>query len=190
MGLFDFLSRKKEQADGAGASGNDPRCDHYTFIHLVLRQTAFDDPMKCVSTLGSPACDEYLAQLWESVKETCEEYSQPVELSPSDIMVHRLRIGDHPCALIEMPTPAAPGEVFYAALVINLNPSDRTKGFSDRPVRFITLEETGRGGGALTTVLGEWISHETHISHGPGPYPSIDEFIAKVTELITDRKKL
>lgn len=146
--------------------------------------------MKCVSTLGSPDCDEYLATLWESVKETCEQYSQPVSLSPSDIMVHRLRIGDHPCALIEMPTPASPGEVFYAALVINLNPTDRSKGFSARPVRYITLEETGRGGGALTTVVAEWIGEETHITHGPGPYPSIEDFMAKVTALITERQKL
>lgn len=189
MGLFDFLSRKKEQSD-VGATPIDPRCDHYSFTHLVLRQAAFDDPMRCVSTLGSPGCDDYLVQLWDEVEKTCEHYKQPVELSPSDIMVHRLRIGDHPCALVEMPTPAAPGEAFYVALVVNLNVSDRSRGFADRPLRYITLEETGRGGGALTTVLAEWTGPDSKIQHGPGPDPSIDEFMARVTELITERRKL
>lgn len=190
MGMFDFLSRKKGPAAGAGASANDPRCDHYSFTHQVLRQAAFDDPPGCMSVLASPDCDEYLATLWDTVEQTCEQYNQPVELSPSDIMVHRLRVGDYPCALVEMPTPAAPGEVFYVAIVLTLNLADRSKGFAERPLRYITLEETGRGGGALTTALGEWTAEDSHVEHGVGPYPGIEDFMSSVTELVMERRRL
>jgi len=189
MGLFDFLSRKKEQPD-AGSSANEPRCDHYSFTHQVLRQAAFNDPTRCVSTLGSTECDEYLATLWEAVEQTCEQFDRPVELSPSDILIHRLRVGAYPCALVELPTPAAPGEAFYVALVLTFDLADRSKGFAEHPLRYITLEETGRGGGALTTVLCEWTSEDSHLDHGTGPYPTIEEFMACVAELVTERQKL
>ncbi len=186
MGLFNLFSRQPKPA--AAGPGDAPRCDHYSFTHVVLRDAAFANPTQCITTLASADSASYVAGLWQQVVATCKQHQQPAEIKPDDILIHKIRVGAFPCALIEMPTPQQSTEAFFVALVLAIDLSKADWKFEASPLRFITLEHACGDETQLKTVLGEWVSPERYISHGPGPYPGVDEFAKRVTEIVVPRR--
>lgn len=187
MGLLDIFGRRPKPSDQRSGTSPAARCDHYTFAHVVLRDAVFDNPTQAVSQLGSSASGDFLALLWEQVISICQHFQQPVTVNADDILIHKIPVGTFPCALIEMPTPQYETEAFFIALVLTLDMSDQSWKDGTRVIRFLTLEFERGNERELRTVIGEWSSRERYISHGPGTYPSVDQFIAKVTELVVPK---
>lgn len=187
MGLFKrIFSGAKNRDDVSSANG--PRCDHYTFTHVVLRQAAFENPAHAVTVLASPDASEMLNGLWHAVLTRCAEHNQPATLDPADILIHKLRVGSYPCTLFEMPTPATPTEAFLVAMVLTIDLANSDRGFETTPIRYFTLEMSESEGDEIKTVIGEWFADESHQTHGADPEPSVENFVAAITKLATQRK--
>lgn len=186
MGLLDFITRRSKANDDR-SSQKAARCDHYTFSHVVLRDTVFENPAHVVSQLASAGSGDFIATLWEQVLSICQHFQQMVSINPDDILIHKIPVGTFPCVLIEMPTPQFETEAFFIALVLTLDMADQSWKDGSRVVRFLTLEFAKGDHHDLQTSIGEWTSRERYISHGPGPYPSVDQFVAKVSELVVPK---
>lgn len=181
MGLFNLFSKSKPQT--AASSGSEPRCDHYSFAHVILRDVAFANPTQCVTALASAQVTEFLNELWEQVLAACDEHQRPATIDPQDILIHKIRVGTFPCALVELPTPQFSTEAFFIALVLTVNLVGEQWAFEKRPLRYFTLEYSSAEQGDLKTVVGEWQTTDHYINHGPGPEPDLNEFIRRVTQL-------
>ena len=184
MGLFDFFSRGSNSRSPAGT---EPRCDHYSFAHVVLRKAAFENPTLCVTSLASPDGRQYLAELWDNVVTTCREHEQPVEITLDDILIHKLRVGTFPCTLLELPSPRYSTEVFFVAIILTVDMTADTQNISGNSVRYLTLENSEPHDEEVHTVLGEWSAEGIHYILGTGPYPELSEFVAAITELFDQR---
>ena len=154
MGLFDFFSRG---SSGSGQSGTEPRCDHYSFAHVVLRKAAFDNPTQCVTSLASANGRQYLTELWNDVISICETNHQPVEMTLDDILIHKLRIGTFPCTLLEMPSPQFCTEAFFVAIILTVDITDQSQNMSANSVRYLTLENGEPHEEEIHTVL-DWVN--------------------------------
>ncbi|MDA1166457.1 MAG: hypothetical protein O3B13_25455 [Planctomycetota bacterium] len=184
MGLFDFFSRR---ANGNDPPGLVPRCDHYTFAHVVLRDAAFANPTHCMTSLASSDAGQYVAELWIELSSTCEQQQKPVEITPDDILIHKLRVGPFPCTLLEMPSPQFANEVFFVAIVLTVDMTNQSQNLSADSIRYLTLENGEPHDEEVHTVFGEWTADGSHISHGSGPYPELGEFVSRITDLIAQR---
>lgn len=182
MGLFDFFSRGSKSKD---KTESDPRCDHYSFAHVVLREAAFENPTKCVTSLAATDGKEYLTELWNDVVETCKQHNQPAELTLDDILIHKLRVGPFPCTILEMPAPHFATEVFFVALILTVDITDQSQNMTNGPVRFLTLENGEPNEEEVQTVLGEWSAEGNHSNLGPGPYPDLSEFVTRITDMVS-----
>lgn len=182
MGLFDFFSKG---TGGKSQSETDPRCDHYSFSHVVLRKAAFANPTKCVTSLASPDGKQYLSELWTEVAETCKQHNQPIELTLDDILIHKLRVGPFPCTILEMPAPHFATEAFFVALVLTVDITDQSQNMTNGSVRFFTLENGEPNEEEVQTVIGEWTADGSHSNLGPGPYPELGEFVTAITEIVS-----
>lgn len=190
MGLLDFFSRRGRR-DELSTTGNEARCDHYIFPHTVLREAAFADPTEVVTTLASADALDFITILFEDVEQACREFEYPVTMTPHDILIHKLGVGPFPCTLIELPTPKYAAEVFFVALILTVDVTSREKQTPETSLRFITLEhgqiiDTERD--EIPTVLGEWLADESYVSHGDGPAPTIDNFVRRINELVSNKR--
>ena len=189
MGLREFFTRRLGRAGGAGRDGHsEPRCDHYSFAHVVLRDAAFQNPAGCVTTLASENSAEFLNGLWHSVGLLCEEHGQAMTVDPNDILIHKLPIGPYPCALIEMPTPQFATEAFFIALVLSVDLLNRSPQQPAKSLWYLTLEYSKLADCDIETVIGEWDSAGRHEARGPGPAPELDTFTARVRDIVLDRR--
>lgn len=184
MGLFDFFSRG---AGSSNSSGTEPRCDHYSFAHRILREAAFRNPTECVTSLASPDGRQYLQQLWYEVDTACREYDQPVEISLDDILIHKLRLGAFPCTVVEMPAPQFSTEAFFVAIVLTVDMTATSQSLTEKSIRYLTLENGEPDEEKVETILGEWLPGGRHVSLGAGPYPELSGFVATVTELVAEQ---
>lgn len=181
MGLFDFFSKG---SGGKSQSGSAPRCDHYSFAHVVLRKAAFENSTKCVTSLAANDGKEYLSELWNEVLEICKQHNQPVELTLDDVLIHKLRVGPFPCTILEMPAPHFATEAFFVALILTVDITDQSQNMTNGSVRFLTLENGEPTEEEVQTVIGEWTTDGSHNNLGPGSYPELSEFVTKITDLV------
>jgi hypothetical protein len=187
MGFLDFLTRRTRSKGGSREDA--PRCDHYSFAHVVLRDAAFQNPVQIVSELASAESATRIAALWGAVEQTCKEHKEPVTLSPDDILTHTVPIDARPCVLVEMPAAARKTEAFFVAVVLRIDLNNREAGFDIEPLRYLTLEFSATNSiDEVQTVIGEWHRDGTHHSLGPGPEPDIAAFVASVEKILAGRK--
>ena len=180
MGLLNFFSRGVKSKNEPH-----PRCDHYSFAHVVLRQAAFENPTECVTSLAATDSKEYLSELWNEVVETCKQHNQPIGLTLDDILIHKLRIGPFPCIIVEMPAPCFATEAFFVALVLTVDITDQSQNMPDSPVRFFTLENGEPNEEEVQTVIGEWSAEGNHCNLGTGTYPELSEFVTRITDVVS-----
>ena len=170
MGFFDLFKRKPvlppDDEDGPSV--------HYALAHLALRHMALAEPLQTLAILASPEAEKFLALLLEDVAEKCEVRAN---FKASAIQVHRLRVNDFPCAILEFPQPQNTTEAFMVALVVMLDAS--TEDISETEeveARYFTLEKGFTMTDEPRTVLGEW-THESHINYGDGPPADLKSFV-------------
>ena len=152
-----------------------PRCAHYQLAHVAIRSVAFQNPYDFMSLMASDKGLEVLSSLLEQVSEHCTG-EELLELR--DLAIHRTRVLGSPCLIVEMPSGELPPEAHFVGVWLTANDGPETG-----QVRYFTLEvadeqQTDR------TVLGEWTSAGDHLSHGAGPEPSLEAFIAAITALV------
>lgn len=184
MKLFDFFSRG---SSGRRSTRNEPRCDHYSFAHRVLREAVFRHPGECVTALASTDGKQYLEDLWSQVEAVCEEQDQSVEIELDDILIHKLRLGSFPCTVVEMPAPRYCSEAFFVAIVLTVEVTSQSRSLTPESIRYLTLENGEPDEEKVETILGEWLSDGRHQSLGSGPYPELSEFVATVTEVVAQQ---
>jgi hypothetical protein len=179
MGLFDLFKRRSRTPARPGLPPTEfdcPRCPHYTFAHYALRLFAFHHPLNCMAILSSPESETFLADLLESAAEHCRERGETADFQASDLVVHRVRTGSFPCAIIEMPPPRAITEAFYAALVLLVDTELAKPDLTNASLRYFTLEKGFTEDGSSRTVLCEWTSEGSHVNYGDGPAPDWEAF--------------
>jgi hypothetical protein len=184
MGLFDFFRRKAQKPPGPSSEDLDePRCHHYALAHYVLRSVAFDDPLAYLGILASPDAHKFLAHLLRSVSERCKN-EQP-DFAAEDIAIHPVRVGQYPCAVIELPQPRATAEAYFTAAVLLADLQDQVPESAQRKLRYFTLEKGFVLNGPPRTVLCEWTSEGSHVNYGDGPLPQLEAFVRAVEELLS-----
>ena len=155
-----------------------PRCQHYTFAHLALRDAFFAGPEHLVRVLRSDQDAKGLQWLWQHVGEFCTESGQPVEPGPAHLRIHSAHLGGGDCIVVEMPQPLFTTEAHFVALLIDL------EGESAFLNRYLTLERGDGFDGSPRTVFCEWRSDGAHINFGDGPEVTVDAFVAAIKRLI------
>lgn len=198
MGLFDFFKRKRGKReepvppDAASADLPEtptrlreerPHSHHYIFAHVALRQVAFENPLSCLGLLGSPDAMKFITGLWASVDSHCRERGETSTINPAEIVVHRLRIGNYPCAVVEMPEPWFMTGAYFVALVLAVPLAEVDPDLKDPPLLYYTLEKGASLDGGEPTVLCSW-TKDIHSNYGSGPEPTLEAFVRAVTDMV------
>lgn len=186
MALFDFFRRKPQTPPPHKSEEADldtPRCHHYTLAHQALRSIALEEPLAFLGILASPDAQRFLADLMQSVSEHCKAHEPQPDFSVQELVVHRMRLGRYPCAVIEMPPPRAITEAFFVAAVLLADPSE---GMPPQEVtlRYFTLEKGMTLEGPPRTVLCEWTAEGSHVNYGTGPEPRLEAFAEAVERML------
>lgn len=188
MGLFDFFRRKPDEPAKQASSEEDrlqPRCIHYTFAHYALRTAAHENPLAFIAILASPDALKFLASLLNSVSEYCKEEAPSRSLQLDDFTIHCSRLGQYPCAIVEMPQPLAPTEAYFVAAILLANLEQEIPDLKNVELRYFTLENGIRLGGPPRTVLCEWTKDGAHCNYGDGPPPRVQDFLETLKEMIS-----
>lgn len=198
MGLFKRSKNSKNDDDQAadsdsgsdveGMPGGQPRCRHYVFAHVALRQVAFEYPVEIIAALGSEKADALIDDLWQSVEQACSDQG-PDDRAPVDrqaIRIHRVRVGVYPTAIVEMPTPIATTEAYFAAVVLCVDPEATGLSKEDIEVRYFTLEFGAKlaPGDEDRTVLCEWTEDGSHANMGDGPIADVSLFAKAIKAVV------
>jgi hypothetical protein len=158
-----------------------PRCHHYMFAHMALRQVAYSNPLGCLGVLASPNATAFLKDLWQDVDKLCRERGETSTIQPSEFVIYKLCVGKYPCAIVEMPEPwFITGAHFIAILVRKpldqIGPEER-----DAPMMYYTLEKTiNFDDDTPQTVLCSWTKEGTHSNFGPEPQPELHAFVKEL----------
>lgn len=200
MGLFKRSKNSKNDDDQAadsdsgpdsklkGMPGDQPRCRHYVFAHVALRQVAFEYPVEIVAALGSEKADALIDDLWQSVEQACNDQGTDdrASVDRQAIRVHRVRVGVYPTAIVEMPTPIATTEAYFAAVVLCVDPEATGLSKEDIDVRFFTLEFGAKlaVGDQDRTVLCEWTADGLHANMGDGPIADVALFANAIKAVV------
>jgi hypothetical protein len=175
MGIFGIFGRKSK-ADRSPSPDTEPRCHHYALAHYVIRQALLEDPLRCLALLASEDSQAFLEFLFNSACELCSERTkEKPDFQATDVHVHRLRVTDFPCVIIEMPRPIATSEAFFTALVAYIDRGSEITPATVVPARYFTLEQGFNVDENPRTVLCEWTT-TNHVNYGDGPKPTIDDF--------------
>ena len=202
MGFLDFFrrNRRRPPIDDSQlkarirAEQGKVRCHHYSFAHQALPAIARQDPLRCLGVLASEHARPFLQAVLDSVIEVCRETEPSAELdfTVNDVHVHKVRVGNYPCAVIEMPPPRGITEVYFTAIVV-LHDLERARGDDDdrgpsapAAMRYVTLERGVSEDGGVRTVLCEW-DERGHSNFGDGPPPTLEAFVGAVEQMVTGR---
>ena len=178
MGLFDFFKRKPTPA--ASPSDGGPTL-HYVLAHYALRQTALADPAMYLGILASDDAPAFLGRLIDAI---ANDFGTTPDFGAGDVKVHPGRVGQYPCAVVEMPEPGDVAEAHFTALVTLI---DLDEGLPEEgatiPARYFTLEKGATLDGQPRTVLAEW-DETSHSNYGDGPEATLPAFVEAIGENI------
>ncbi|NVB38819.1 hypothetical protein G6O69_13340 [Pseudenhygromyxa sp. WMMC2535] len=164
----------------------EPRCVHYQFAHVALRQLIFSEPrfVRALWELEDPRA--LLDDIAVQVTRECRRQGEGGALHVDELGLHRLTIGSYPCVIIELPEPGATTEAFMVALVdLDGEGSEDPAEDAAPRRRYFTLEYSAHRE-APHTVLAEWTSQGSHMNMGGGPEPSVEAFVTAIARLILD----
>ena len=177
MGLFDFFRRKKANSEPEDI-GSSPE---YLMAHYALRHIALANPLQFLEIVASPKAEKFFKTILEGTADDC---GCKIPFPASAIEVHKTRVNHFPCAVIQFPEPKDIAEAYMVALVVMIDASSEPpeiEDLSEIQARFFTLERGFSLSDEENTVLGQW-TDKTHINHGAGPDPSVDEFVKALGE--------
>lgn len=179
-GTADEGALPEAQLDDAWLLTQRPRPHHYHLVHYVLRMVAFTQPVDCLGHLASEGAEEFVEHLWDMTVECCPDDAGAPDFAPADIDVHIARIGEYPCAVVEMPPPRKMTEAYFAGLLIPVELDELADGRTEVPLRYFTLEYTVDERDAASTVLCEWTADGDHLNGGSGPEPTLGAFLQAI----------
>ena len=188
MGFFDFLRPKPARSlsrDRVEDDLDEPRCAHYTLAHVALREFALRRPLDFIEILATPEARRLLSYLLERVSDSCEGSGSGPDFDVDDLKVHTARVGDYPCAIVEMPRPRAMAEAYFVAAVLNIKLDEESPGPADPTLRYFTLEKGLSLDGSHRTVLCEWTADGTHSNYGDGPPPQLESFVPALEKMVS-----
>jgi hypothetical protein len=180
MGLMDFLRRKKPDSGRPEVAAHDYR---YAFAHVAMRQVALADPLRYLAILGSEQGQEFIADMIRAVAENVK--GPGPDFTAADVHVHLGRVGQHPCAILEMPKPLEVPEAFFTATVALVDidaPSEPREG-TKIAARYFTLEKGFADEGGGRTVFCEW-TESAHLNFGDGPPATVQDFVAAIEKAL------
>lgn len=183
MGLFDFFKHPARKKGKSGDKAERPRCAHYLFAHVVLRQMALHHPYMTMGALGSAQGKAFLADLLATVEEQCAQLGGADTLTADQVRFHPGKARKYPCTIVEFPAPQVATEVFFVAMVLKPPTGDAAADLLTAEMRYFTLELGARREGKPRTVLCEWSHDGAHLNYGEGPPPDIDKFRHAVAAL-------
>lgn len=156
-----------------------PRAHHYRFVHYVLRMVAFARPIDCLGAFATDA-KPFVEHLWSMLLACCPDEGEP-EFGPDAISVHVARLGEFPCAVVQMPPPRHRTEAHFAALVLPIALEALGTPPDPVPLRFFTLEHgIALDGDRTLTMFCEWTRDGAHVNAGEGPAPELEAFLAGI----------
>lgn len=162
-----------------------PRTQHVAFTGLALREAAFADPRAVVSALhDAVGAQKLLSGLWEIVAAHCRDVGEPDDMASDGLSVYTTAVAGYPTAIVAMPRPQAPGEVWFAALVLRLRMLDDGPVLLSPPLFYLTLEQERTEEG---TAIVEWTDDAVRHSYGAGPQPgpgAAEAFAQTVEDLV------
>lgn len=158
-----------------------PRCGHYIFAHVALRQFAFGNPYLCLGAIGSKEGQHFLTDLLASVGEYCHGEKEEMSLTAEQLRIHNLRVNKCPCLVIEMPEPHSATEVYFVGIVLKPSPGDSAADLTGVEIRYFTLEKSYVTDEPAGTLLCEWTQDNEHLNYGKGPAPVLKKFLQAVT---------
>jgi hypothetical protein len=187
MGIFDFF--RKQHAERKHEL-NEPEqrgpSVHYVFAHYALRQLALAEPMRFLAILASPQAHDFLAAVLQDV---AQQLGKPAPFAATDLLIHPTRIGDHPCAIVEFPTPQGITETYFTALLALVRLHEGLPADDESvPARYLTLEKGASFDNRPRTVLGEW-TDTSHLNFGDGPTPTLYAFMQALERLAGGAEK-
>lgn len=165
-----------------------PRAHHYIYAHILLRDTAFTSKPNlptygAMGLVGLALKGKLKDNIVEQWTRAGEQLPPPEEPIPADgIDAEFVSLTDHDAALITLPAPERPSEVYYAVVAHH----------RDKPrMRYFTLERSLPGeNGEPTAVVGEWWSNQRgRANYGELPDPGRDSFIARLNEILDGRQQ-
>jgi hypothetical protein len=153
-----------------------PRAHHYIFVHRVLRDKVFYDPLCFFEKLHHGSIENYLYSFWLTTWFSIPEEHQNPFVKPDGFHVSPLeQIGDLYLATVTFPIPIYMTEAYFAAIVFNRDASIR---------RYFTLEFTEADDGTpLLPVVCEW-EEGIHRNSGNHLLPSREDFAAYVRKIV------
>ena len=177
MSLFDFFRKKaKATADESGPS------PHYVFAHYALRTVAISSPLEFLAACASPESEKFPSSILRSVEDQC---NRKACFDASSIKVHQSRVGDFPCAILEMPEPSEMAQAYMIAFVVLVNrESGISADMNSVDSKCFTLEKSASLSGEPCTVLGGW-DESMHSNYGSGPAPNVTDFSLALNELMS-----
>jgi hypothetical protein len=162
-----------------------PRCQHYAFAHLALRELLFREPLRWVGVLYGPDAEKFLAELWRAVTRQCRAAGQTANLGAEGMRIYQLGLEPCPIVAVQMPPARAATEAHFIGLVLLPPDDDDTRDTSpgeeaadERKPRLLyyTLEKAARSGAEDRTTLCSWTAQGSHLNHGEGPPADLESF--------------
>lgn len=156
-----------------------PRHEYYAFAHQAIPDIFFNDPKLFFDTLieHGPIFPRYI---WKQL----EKLAQPeYESRSKEILVDFSNIGNISVALITLPPPNHPTEVFFIALLHYPKTSSQNNLY-----RLLTLEYGVNLDGEAYAVFSEWENKDMHRNLGVVPTPTKESFLHKIEDVFSISK--
>ncbi|MGH7826109.1 MAG: hypothetical protein ACREQ7_13160 [Candidatus Binatia bacterium] len=151
-----------------GCEKDELRAQHYTFANYTLREQAFEATTLLLNALAN-GDRGYVRDQWFSAIVRCRMADLPSEVTwfpMEDIRISVSKRGKLTCYVISMPEPKLITEAFFIGIVKT----------SSEVLKYYTLELGLEDDGTAPTVFCEWTADGSHLTHGDGPPPTVEEF--------------
>jgi hypothetical protein len=161
---------------------------HYQFAHRFLPKYVHDDPYRFFRPICPEAPTLFIHMTWDMFLHMAGLIRGHRLRRVSDLTMSLQQLAGHLVALIEMPTPEAPNEAFFVAVVLLADSAPPEPRPTNVSARVFTLEaehkETAVAGEAI---VGEWASDGTHLNYGRNPC-NREAFLQWIIKELTGKK--
>jgi hypothetical protein len=142
---------------------------HYHFAHRFLPNYVHDDPYRFFRPICQEAPTFFIHEMWNKFLHMAGLIRGDRLRRVSDLTMNLQQLAGRLVALIEMPTPEAPNEAFFVAVVL-LAAAPQELSPKKASARVFTLEAVRQEiSVAGEAVFGEWARDGSHLNYGGIP---------------------
>lgn len=156
---------------------DEPRRQHYEFVHVVLRAIAFRTGAYLLVMADSGRLAEQLRGTWDKVGEDLPEQER---IPATGLAAGLYTYGPIRAAVIALPHARHVGEAYLVAYVLIEDPV-----FGAGDPEFFVLEHDVLPDGEPGTRVTRWTRDGRHLDLGPGPLPEIGAFLETISRVHT-----